>query len=257
MNIYESNFIFVYCVIVTFILGTVFGSFLNCVSDRYMNHEKWWTGRSKCDACGHTLSLLDLFPIFSYLFLKGRCRYCGTKLSSTYVFSELILGLGFVLTLVVHATIDFDLLNQLGLICVLYGLSLCDLKTYEIPDGFILFGIVWWLIFSLFLGSNIVYGLISGLIISGAVYAISLVMDKVLKKESMGGGDIKLLFLVGLNIGLLASVFNLILSCIFGLLLILVLKKEKIPFGPAISLATFISMLYGVEFLGWYMRLLV
>ncbi len=257
MNIYESNFIFVYCVIVTFILGTVFGSFLNCVSDRYMNHEKWWTGRSKCDACGHTLSLLDLFPIFSYLFLKGRCRYCGTKLSSTYVFSELILGLGFVLTLVVHATIDFDLLNQLGLICVLYGLSLCDLKTYEIPDGFILFGIVWWLIFSLILGNNIVYGLISGLIISGAVYAISLVMDKVLKKESMGGGDIKLLFLVGLNIGLLASVFNLILSCIFGLLLILVLKKEKIPFGPAISLATFISMLYGVEFLGWYMRLLV
>ncbi len=257
MNIYESNFIFVYCVIVTFILGTVFGSFLNCVSDRYVNHEKWWTGRSKCDACGHTLSLLDLFPIFSYLFLKGRCRYCGTKLSSTYVFSELILGLGFVLTLVVHATIDFDLLNQLGLICVLYGLSLCDLKTYEIPDGFILFGIVWWLIFSLFLGSNIVYGLISGLIISGAVYAISLVMDKVLKKESMGGGDIKLLFLVGLNIGLLASVFNLILSCIFGLLLILVLKKEKIPFGPAISLATFISMLYGVEFLSWYMRLLV
>ncbi len=257
MNIYESNFILVYCVIVTFILGTVFGSFLNCVSDRYMNHEKWWTGRSKCDVCGHTLSLLDLFPIFSYLFLKGRCRYCGTKLSSTYVFSELILGLGFVLTLVVHATIDFDLLNQLGLICVLYGLSLCDLKTYEIPDGFILFGIVWWLIFSLFLGSNIVYGLISGLIISGAVYAISLVMDKVLKKESMGGGDIKLLFLVGLNIGLLASVFNLILSCIFGLLLILVLKKEKIPFGPAISLATFISMLYGVEFLGWYMRLLV
>lgn len=257
MNIYESNFIFAYCVIVTFILGTVFGSFLNCVSDRYMNHEKWWTGRSKCDVCGHTLSLLDLFPIFSYLFLKGRCRYCGTKLSSTYVFSELILGLGFVLTLIVHATIDFDLLNQLGLICVLYGLSLCDLKTYEIPDGFILFGIVWWLIFSLILGSNIVYGLISGLIISGTVYAISLVMDKVLKKESMGGGDIKLLFLVGLNIGLLASVFNLILSCIFGLLLILVLKKEKIPFGPAISLATFISMLYGVEFLGWYMRLLV
>ena len=257
MNISESNFILIYCIVVAFILGTVFGSFLNCVSDRYMNHEKWWTGRSKCDVCGHTLSILDLFPILSYICLKGRCRYCGTKLSSAYVFSELILGLGFALTLVTHGTIDFDLLNQLGLVCILYGLSLCDLKTYEIPDGFILLGLVWWLVFSLILGNNIVYGLVSGLIISGAVYLISLVMDKVLKKESMGGGDIKLLFLVGLNIGLLASVFNLILSCIFGLLLILVLKKEKIPFGPAISLATYISMLYGVEFLGWYMRLLV
>ncbi len=257
MSIYDSNFILIYCMVLAFILGTVFGSFLNCVSDRYMNHEKWWTGRSKCDVCGHSLSIFDLFPILSYICLKGRCRYCGTKLSSAYVFSELILGLGFVLILVTHGTIDFDLLNQLGLVCILYGLSLCDLKTYEIPDPFIVIGIVWWLIFSLIEGNNLLYGLFSGLVVSSVVFLISLVMDKVLKKESMGGGDIKLLFLVGLNIGLLSSIFNLILSCIFGLLLILVLKKEKIPFGPAISLATYISLLYGVEFLGWYMNLLV
>ena len=67
MSIYEDTFLAVYCIVVAFILGSVFGSFLNCVSDRIIAHEKWWTGRSKCDACGHTLGVLDLFPVFSYL----------------------------------------------------------------------------------------------------------------------------------------------------------------------------------------------
>ena len=260
MSIYDDNFILIYTLILAFILGSVFGSFLNCMADRISNHEKWWTGRSKCDACGHTLSILDLFPVFSYIFLKGKCRYCGSKLSIRYVISEALLGVLFVIILVVHGTIDFELFNELGLVCVLYGLSLCDLKTYEIPDGFILFGIIWWIIFNILEESSIGYyigSLISAVVISGSVLLISLLMDKVLKKESMGGGDIKLLFLVGLYLGLAQSLFNLILSCIFGLLLIVVLKKEKIPFGPAISFATYISLLYGVQFLGWYMSLLV
>lgn len=251
MSIYESTFLTVYCLLLAFILGSVFGSFLNCVSDRIIAHEKWWTGRSKCDVCGHELGILDLFPVFSYLFLRGKCRYCGTKLSPVYMLSEAGLGILFVIMTVVHGTLDFALVKDLGLTACLYGLSLSDFKSYEIPDCFIVFGIVWWLIF----GFN-VQGLISGVVIAGSVLLLSLVMDKVLKKESMGGGDIKLFFVVGLYLGLYGSLFNLILACVFGLLLVVVLKQNKIPFGPAIAMATYISLLYGSQFVSWYMSIL-
>lgn len=251
MSIYDSTFLTVYCVVLAFILGSVFGSFLNCVSDRIIAHEKWWTGRSKCDACGHELGILDLFPVFSYLFLKGKCRYCGTKLSSTYMFSELGLGILFVVMVLVHGTLDLTLLKDLGLVTCLYGLSLSDLKSYEIPDGFILTGIIWWLLF----GFD-PKGLAAGSVIAGSVLLLSLLMDKILKKESMGGGDIKLFFVVGLYLGLYGSLFNLILACLFGLLLVVILKKNKIPFGPAIAMATYISLLYGSQFVNWYMSIL-
>ena len=127
MSIYEDTFLAVYCIVIAFILGSVFGSFLNCVSDRIIAHEKWWTGRSKCDACGHTLGVLDLFPVFSYLLLKGKCRYCGTRLSKTYVCSEALLGILFVIMVALHGTLDLILLRDLGFVTVLYGLSLSDL----------------------------------------------------------------------------------------------------------------------------------
>ena len=128
MSIYEDTFLAVYCIVIAFILGSVFGSFLNCVSDRIIAHEKWWTGRSKCDACGHTLGVLDLFPVFSYLLLKGKCRYCGTRLSKTYVCSEALLGILFVIMVALHGTLDLILLRDLGFVTVLYGLSLSDLR---------------------------------------------------------------------------------------------------------------------------------
>ena len=165
--------------------------------------------------------------------------------------SEAGLGVLFVIMTAVHGTLDLALVRDLGLTACLYGLSLSDFKSYEIPDGFIVFGIVWWLIF----GFN-VQGLIAGVVIAGSVLLLSLIMDKVLKKESMGGGDIKLFFVVGLYLGLYGSLFNLILACVFGLLLVVVLKQNKIPFGPAIAMATYISLLYGSQFVSWYMSIL-
>ena len=225
MSIYEDTFLAVYCIVTAFILGSVFGSFLNCVSDRIIAHEKWWSGRSKCDACGHTLGVLDLFPVFSYLLLKEKCRYCGTRLSKTYVCSEALLGILFVIMVALHGTLDLTLLRDLGFVTVLYGLSLSDLKSYEIPDGFILFGIVWWILFSFSL-----QGLVSGFVIAASVLMISLITEKVLKKEAMGGGDIKLFFVVGLYLGMLGSLFNLILACLIGLVFVVGMKKNKIPF---------------------------
>ncbi len=255
VNIYSSKFILIYSLILAFILGSVFGSFLNCIADRINNHQKWWSGRSVCDNCSHSLSLLDLFPIFSYIFLKGKCRYCGNKISIKYLISELLLGSLFVVYLLIYGTIDLLLIRDLGLICILYGLSICDLNTYEIPDGFIIFGIIWWLIFFIFDYSlNILIdSLLGALVISGMLFLLSLIMDKLLKKESLGGGDIKLFFMLGLYLGLLGNFFNLILSCLIGIIFVFFRKASKIPFGPSISIATYISLAYGVVFINWYL----
>ena len=250
MSIFEDKFLLIYCLILAFILGSVFGSFLNCVTDRIINHEKWWAGRSKCDSCGHVLGILDLFPVFSYLFLKGKCRYCGAKLSINYVLSETVLGVLFLGYIIIHGTIDLVLLRDLGLIACLYGLSLSDLKSYEIPNGFIIFGIIWWLIFSFSLD-----GLVSGVVISGSILIITFIMEKILKKEAMGGGDIKLFFMVSLYLGLSVSLFNIILACVVGLLFVLIGKRNMIPFGPSISIATYVSLLVGSQVVNMYISL--
>ena len=233
-----------------FILGSIFGSFLNCTSDRIIKHEKWFFCRSKCDNCGHVLGILDLFPIFSYIFLKGKCRYCGFKISFNYILSEVLLGILYVLYIRIYKTVDLLIFRNLGLITCLYGLSLFDLKSYEIPNGFIIFGIVWWLMFSFSLD-----GLLTGLIISGSILIITFITGKILKKEMMGGGDIKLFFMVSLYLKLFNSVFNIILACVIGLLFVLIKKKDMIPFAPSISIATYISLLVGPCITNMYINL--
>lgn len=258
MSIYASTFLLIYCLVLAFVLGTVFGSFLNCVAGRIETHEKWWVGKSKCDSCGHELRILDLFPILSYIFLKGKCRYCGAKMSIQYLLTEVLLGCIFAGYVAVHGTLDLQLLCDLGLICVLFGLSICDFHTYEIPDGFIIFGIFWWLFFQLLMQASwkdIGMHVLVAVCVSGAVLVISITMDKILQKETMGGGDIKLLFLVGLRLGIMESLLNLMISCIIGLLFIGVMKKEKIPFGPAISIACVLVMMIGTPVVEWYMGL--
>lgn len=277
MNILHlSTFITVYISILTFILGSVFGSFINCVAWRISHHEKWWTGRSHCAVCNHPLGILDLIPILSWICLRGRCRYCGEKISPRYMLTEIFSGGAFLGLLVYYGDLNLMFFRSLGLFVVLLGLSLVDLESYEIPDGFIIFGIVWWLLFQIldaagktakssggfrfsaffneFLGSSYM-NLLAGFTFALALLVLSLIMDRVLKKESLGGGDIKLLFMANLYLGFGSGLFALILACLIGLLFVAVLKKSKIPFGPSISMATMIGLLAGPYVIRWYLGL--
>jgi leader peptidase (prepilin peptidase)/N-methyltransferase len=277
MNILHiSTFITVYISILTFILGSVFGSFINCVAWRISHHEKWWTGRSHCAVCNHPLGILDLIPVFSWICLRGRCRYCGEKISPRYMLTEIFSGGAFLGLLFYYGDLNLMFFRSLGLFVVLLGLSLVDLESYEIPDGFIIFGIVWWLFFQIldavgktakssggfrfsaffneFLGSSYM-NLLAGFTFALALLVLSLIMDRVLKKESLGGGDIKLLFMANLYLGFGSGLFALILACLIGLLFVAVLKKSKIPFGPSISMATMIGLLAGPYVIRWYLGL--
>lgn len=258
MNLEGNSFLIIYVSIVLFILGSVFGSFINCVSGRIVEGKDWIKGRSICENCKHELNLLDLIPIFSYIFLKGKCRYCGAKLSIRYMLTELFLGLVFVFLFLRNKTIDYMLFRDLVLVTLLLGLSLVDLDSYIIPDGFIVVGIINWLIGILFVSDKLAYlkeGLIGGFGIGLFILLLSLIMDKVLKKESLGGGDIKLLFMVCLYVGLFEGILLLIISCVIGLLFVVLLKKNKIPFGPSISMGTFIVLMFGNLILNWYIGL--
>lgn len=129
--------------IIAFAFGTVFGSFINCLAWRLVHGESVLHGRSHCAVCGHPLGAADLVPVFSWLFLRGRCRYCGEKISPRYMAAELIEGSGF-LVCYLRWGLSVDTLRWMAMLVVFLGLSLVDLESYEIPDRFILAALIIW-----------------------------------------------------------------------------------------------------------------
>ena len=258
MNLNDSSLLIAYVSFILFILGTVFGSFINCVAGRIVAGENWISGKSHCEECGHELGPLDLVPVLSYVFLGGKCRYCHKHLTARYVLVEIAMGILFVWCFLSRKILDLKLVQQLILTVILMGLSLVDLDSYIIPDGFIVAGIINWLWMVFFVpdkGSYLLRGLISGFAIAGIILVLSLVMDRILDKESLGGGDIKLIFMVCLYINVIQGTFLLIFACLIGLLFVILLKKEKIAFGPSISMAAFLVVLYGGALQSIYMGL--
>ena len=149
---YLDSFTKIYLLLLCAVLGLVMGSALNCLAFRMAHQQKWTGGRSRCVSCGHELKWNDLVPVFSYLFLKGRCRYCGEKISPRYFLAELTLGIVFpALLLRYDLSLDFAVmavlfafLSLLIILALSYKLD-CSLSTNTI----ILIGVI----FSMFTSS--------------------------------------------------------------------------------------------------------
>jgi leader peptidase (prepilin peptidase)/N-methyltransferase len=246
-----------YTLILAFIIGSVFGSFINCLAWRLVHHEKITSGRSHCAVCHHTLGAIDLIPVFSYLFLKGRCRYCHQKISPRYFIVETVMGLLFVLCVCVQG-LTWDTLITMAVMVIGMGLSLVDLDSYLIPDGFqlaLLAVYVLKVLVSDDRGKVIKDGLIGLFVIGGGMLVLVLLMDRLLKKESMGGGDIKLLGIIGLYLGWMNGLLCLIVSCVVGLVMAGVGKKKQIPFGPSLMTGFVFCLLWGEKLIGMYLGL--
>ena len=260
-----------------FTVGLFIGSFLNVVIFRLENKEKIVNDRSRCLHCKHTLSWLDLIPVLSFLFLKGKCRYCENKISWQYPIVEIITGILFV----VIFNIQYSIFNQYLIFNIQYLLFwfyiiatfivifVYDLKHYIIPDKIIYPAIIITLGFNLFSNfsaqgepvldwqfSNFIF---AAFIAGGFFYAIIIIT----KGKGMGGGDVKLGFLMGLILGwplvLVALFLSFILGSIIGVFLILVGKKKMkgiIPFGPFLVLGIFIALFWGERIVEWYLSLL-
>lgn len=273
----------IYGVVVAFILGACLGSFLNCAAIRIVKEEDFVRGRSHCVSCGHDLGLLDLVPIFSWLFLRGRCRYCGAGISARYPLAELVFALVSVACLLCFDVSLLALRNYIFL-AVLFLLTLTDLDAMMIPDRcHIIAALVWGLAAPLLLEpSEIISHLAAGLIFGGGVMVLSLIMDKFMGRETMGGGDIKLLAVVGLYLGIIGSLLALILACVLGLIASLIQRSragsaeeegsdeagedgdddgagedgKAFPFGPWIAVAAAVVLFAGDPVIGWYMGLM-
>ena len=261
MSIYSDKFIFIYCMALAVIVGAVLGSFLNCVAMRIVRKESFLKGRSHCPKCGHVLGIPDLIPLFSWIFLRGKCRHCGEKVSARYPVTEAVMS---VVTAVLLLRCDLSILFLRNLIfsCLLFVLSLVDYESYEIPNITIILGIVVWAAFLPLMDSPmdaLKSGVIAALVFGVGILAISVLLDIILKKDSLGGGDIKLIFVAGLYLGVVPSLFMMIIACFTGLIFAAALRKvadgKPFPFGPAISIATFLMMLFGQTLADWYLAL--
>ncbi|MBP3900537.1 MAG: prepilin peptidase [Blautia sp.] len=258
MSIYEYQPMLAFFVIVAVVFGAVMGSFLNCAAWRIAHGESFVKGRSHCPECGHTLGALELIPVLSYVIQRGRCKACGTKLSVRYPITELVFS-----GITVICLLRFDLtvlcLRNYFFLCCLFVLFFTDLDDMIIPDGCHIVSIAAWVITQPFLFTGWTDTLLSvaaAFLFGGGLLGVSLVMDRVLGRDSLGGGDIKLFFVIGLYLGMIGTLFTMMLACIVGLIIHALSKgREKsreFPFGPSIAAAAAAMLLFGQPLISWY-----
>lgn len=250
-----------YILTVTALLGLVLGSFCNAWAWRIANGESIARGRSHCAACGHTLSARDLIPLVSWLLLRGKCRYCGAPISPRYPAAELISGLYYV-SIVLRYDLSWDALRLLLMGSLLLTACLVDWDTMELPDGLLAAAALCALLRLPAEGLGALKSALPGAFaVSVPLLLFVLLADKVLGRESMGGGDIKLTAVLGLHFGPALSLLLLIAACVLGLLFALPRNRaadgvsRPFPFGPALGGAAWLTALFGAPILTWYLGL--
>lgn len=258
---YLPAHIVIYLCFVFGLLGLVMGSALNCLALRLSSGQKWsGKERSACPRCGHVLTAVDLVPLFSWLFLGGKCRHCKAPISIRYPLTEALLAAIYV-ALLLKFGLTVQLITPMIFASCLFCLSLVDLDTQIIPDRFILIPILARGVELLLTGGirGLISGALPGFVIAGAVLIVSLVMDRILKKDTMGGGDIKLLFVIGMFLPFGQCLLMVMIACITGIFMASLLMKVSpdtpFPFGPALSLAAIVVLFIGEPILNWYIGL--
>ena len=197
----------IFYLIFFFILGTVIGSFLCVVGLRLPKNIDFVKGKSRCDACGHELHFYELIPIFSYIFLRGRCLKCHKKIDSIIPISEILGGLLFSTAYYLFG-FSYNLVIALLIAALFIIIVTTDVTYYIIPDEIIITFSILFLIVEFLSGGikNVGMHLLTGILLFIIMYLIMLLGEKLFKKESLGGGDVKLLFLFGLVLA--AECFN-------------------------------------------------
>lgn len=228
-----------------FILGTVLGSFYNVVGFRLPKGEEIVFTKSHCTACNHPLKWYELIPILSFFIQGGKCRYCKEKISLFYPFIELCTGLLFAVSFYSFG-FSYDLILALTLVSLLMIILVSDLNFLIIPDSVLIISSLIIIVVK-FLSGGIKEGFIaigSGILLFAIMYFIMFLGNLAFKRESLGGGDVKLMFLSGLTLHPLVGIFSIFLASVLALPVSLVLlytnKDHVMPFGPFIAIAILI-----------------
>ena len=242
-----------------FLYGIVIGSFLNVVILRVPKGESLITKRSHCTSCSHVLHWYDLFPLFSYIFLKGRCRYCGAKISAQYPIIEASNGILWVLMFLICG---FSLDTVLGcfVVSACLALSVIDARTHEIPVGINIFIAVCG-IAKLVLHVREWPGYLPEYLFGAvSVSLLLLIIFLVSQGRAIGGGDIKLMAAAGLFLGLRLTIVAFLLGCLYGSVIHIarmkISKKDHVlAMGPYLSAGILSAMWFGKWIVDWYLSL--
>jgi leader peptidase (prepilin peptidase)/N-methyltransferase len=244
--------------IIIFIFGLLVGSFLNSVIYRSTSGGSIFALHSKCPDCGHILGLWDLIPVASFLWLRGRCRYCEKPISWQYPLVEVATALAFILIFNRLSIIDYRLFFYFVFTSLLITIFVQDLKHYLILDRMVLSGSILAIIYQLALG-NFWQGFLGAVLLSGFFGILYLVS----RGRWIGLGDVKLGFFLGFLMGYPVVLVLFFLAYFFGaavsgLLLLTGRRKlrDRLPFGTFLTVASFIAMLWGEEIIQWYFRLI-
>lgn len=242
-----------------FLGGTVVGSFLSVIVHRLHNDEKGiFAGRSKCPVCQHKLSWKNLIPLFSYLIQKGKCEYCGKKISFYYPLLEILVGIFFVL-IAVYANSTVEIIYLLFIFSVFAGLIVSDWRYQEIDLRLLIPGFVMVVLKNTFLGVPSFGSAILGAFVFFIFFGAQLLLGRYLKKSLVGDGDLILGVMLGFLLGGEKSILALFLTYVFGstvAVYLLIRKKVKmgnrIALGPFLIISGVIAYFWGGEILNAY-----
>lgn len=221
--------------------------------------------RSHCEMCSHVLGFFDLIPIVSYLARRGRCKYCGKKISPTCLWGEVVLAAVFVLCTLKFAHTPY-LILVLFFVSVLYIITLTDLQDHIIPNRCVLAAVLVRILYFFITKEGdfraFLWLVTEGLLVSVPVLLLVIFVEAILKKEAFGSGDIKLLFVLGLYLGLVHCLLMLFVAGVLGIIggINAIRKSETkggvvFPFGPCLATGAVVALLFGDSIITWYLFL--
>ncbi|MEG1850916.1 MAG: prepilin peptidase [Bacilli bacterium] len=245
MNIFIS--------IIIFIMGLIFGSFFACAGLRIPKKISLIKPNSYCPKCNHELAWYMNIPLFSYIFLKGKCAYCNNKISKVYPIIELFTASSFLLFYLLYGC-SYNFFISIILCSALSITLVSDFYYYYISDRVLVISSVLLIICNIiFNGIKLsIYNILYALIMLIIMILLKLLGNYLFKKESLGTGDIKLIFMASLPHNLYISLITLFVSSFLGLIYSLFCRDKKeniIPFGPFILIASLITLYFTKELL--------
>jgi leader peptidase (prepilin peptidase)/N-methyltransferase len=237
------------------LVGACVGSFLNVCVYRWPADLSVIRPPSRCGSCGTPIRWYDNVPVLGWLWLRGKCRACGARISIQYPLVELLTALLWVMA-AWRFGLSWQTLATALFFAILLGIALSDARTYIIPDQFTLGGTVLGLALSFapggmepkqaFIGAALGYALL---------WAVAVLGEMAFKKEAMGGGDIKMMAMVGAFLGPVGVLLTLFLGALFGTLIFAPISYRTgklVPFGIFLAVGAAVTELFGHALIDWY-----
>ena len=245
-------------IVIAALFGAVIGSFLNVCILRWGAEPKESVVRppSHCPRCGIGLRWYDNIPIVSWLVLRGRCRGCRAPISIQYPIIELATALIWAFMVWRHG-VSLEALRGAAFATVLLGIAMTDARAYIIPDEFSLGGLALGILFALAAGKQALgVALLGAAVGFGMLWLIAIAGEWMFKQEAMGGGDIKMMAMVGAFLGWQGTLLTVFLGALIGSLIFVPLsligRKQLVPFGIFLAIGAAATYLVGPAILTWY-----